>query len=310
MGVTQTFSTKSLAAILVLALCASCQGQKSATYTEVVNKATTTTGVAASASASNVGQQITYTASIGPAKPTIPTGSVVFTATGINSAQTVTSAAILVSGNGLASWSETLPAVDTYTVSAVYSGDANYLGSTGTGTETVVGQQDFSLSLPPSITVTRGQAGSGVITLTPINGFSGTVTLTCGGMPYESGCNFANSSVALTSSLPGQNSASSQSGSATVQTALNVTTTGVTVTTTGALIFLFGLGGMRKRRTFLWPCVCLAILTGMAALSGCAGGNRYVQNNGTPPGSYSVTVTAVSGSITHTGTTTLVVAAQ
>jgi hypothetical protein len=91
---------------------------------------------------------------------------------------------------------------------------------------------------------------------------------------------------------------------------LTVTTAGTTVTTLGILGLLFGWGSYSRKRLrhrfVIW--IGLAVL--VMGIAGCAGPNRYVQSNGTPPGYYSLTVVATSGSITHSGTMTLHIVAR
>src|SRR5882757_3140143 len=82
-----------------------------------------------------------------------------------------------------------------HTVSAVYSGDANYAGSKGTLLAAAVGtaqptfasidfvsatQKDFSITpCTGSVTVASGATSTGVVfTITPVNGFTGAVTMT------------------------------------------------------------------------------------------------------------------------------------
>jgi hypothetical protein len=54
----------------------------------------------------------------------------------------------------------------------------------------------------------------------------------------------------------------------------------------------------------------LGVAVLLIGMTGCAGSNRYVQSNGTPPGYYSLTVVATSGAITHSSTMTLHVVAK
>ena len=51
----------------------------------------------------------------------------------------------------------------------------------------------------------------------------------------------------------------------------------------------------------------LASLGGTLALNGCGTSNRFVQQDGTPPGTYAITVIGTSGTLTHTVTVQVVV---
>jgi len=74
------------------------------------------------------------------------------------------------------------------TVTATYSGDANYLGST-TATSVTVTVGDFSITATPSSeTISSGHQAMFTITVTPIAGLTGTVSLSCSGAPVNSTC--------------------------------------------------------------------------------------------------------------------------
>jgi len=89
-----------------------------------------------------------------------------------------------------------------------------------------------------------------------------------------------------------------------------VTTAGTTVTTLGILCLFFGWGTFSRRKLRYRSMIWLGVAVLLGGIAGCAGPNRYVQSNGTPPGYYSLTVVATSGSITHSSTMTLHVVAQ
>lgn len=94
----------------------------------------------------------------------------------------------LVSAGGC---SITFSTTGTRTVSATYSGDANYLGSSSsTSVQVTVG--DFSISATPSSqTISSGHQASYTITVTPIGGLTGSVTLSCSGAPANSTCSIS-----------------------------------------------------------------------------------------------------------------------
>jgi outer membrane murein-binding lipoprotein Lpp len=296
-----------LVGVMIAGLCSNALGEKVVTYSLVVGKAATTAAMGKSAGAVNIGTAVIFTDTITPAKAKGPTGTVIFTAAGTTSANVVSSSALPISSAGLVQWNVTLPNIDTYTVTAVYSGDSNFTGSQSSVSEIVAGVQDFSITLPPTISVTKGQAASGAISLTPLNGFNGTVTLACSGAPYLGSCAIDNTTVVLSSILAQTAQTSAQPSAVTAN--LTLSTAGVTVTTAAALLFgLFGFGELKRRRAFLMMIGGLVLAT--VGLSGCASSNRYTQNNGTPVGSYTITVVATSGKISHTSTTVLNVVSQ
>lgn len=76
-----------------------------------------------------------------------------------------------------------------------------------------------------------------------------------------------------------------------------------------AFACVFFTGGLRRCRRSVLP--ALAVVTLLIMGSGCGGGGASGGGGrtdlGTPAGSYNVTVTATSGSLTHSTTFTLVV---
>ena len=110
-----------------------------------------------------------------------PTGTVTLTngTTTLATAQLVGVAASSTAlASGTASFTVSNPPPGTYTLTAVYSGDANYGGSTSAGV-VFHGSANFSLSaLPVSLNSIHATA-SDTLTLTSLNGYAGTVKLSC-----------------------------------------------------------------------------------------------------------------------------------
>jgi hypothetical protein len=73
--------------------------------------------------------------------------------------------------------------VGTHLVKAIYSGDVNYGGSTSADVSLTVVPPGLTLSGTP-VSVVAGATGTSTLTITPTNGFSGTVTLQCDGGSY------------------------------------------------------------------------------------------------------------------------------
>src|ERR1035437_1047559 len=167
-------------------------------------KAGTTTTLSSSANPSTVGEPVTFTATVAPAGPPAPTGTVGFTANGT----TITgcSAVPLSSSRTATCTTAALPA-GTNAIVATYSGDANYSGSSGSlsqvvnpgaSTTTVTSSQNPStFGDPVTLTATVAPAGPPAPT--------GTVSFTSNGTPI-SGCTALplSSSMAtcMTSTLP------------------------------------------------------------------------------------------------------------
>lgn len=74
------------------------------------------------------------------------------------------------------------------TVTASYSGDANFMASS-TSSSVQVSVGDFSISATPaSVTISSGHQAVYTITLTPIGGLTGNVNLSCSGGPPNTSC--------------------------------------------------------------------------------------------------------------------------
>jgi trimeric autotransporter adhesin len=67
----------------------------------------------------------------------------------------------------------------THLVKAIYSGDVNYGGSTSADVSLIVVPPGLTLS-GTAVSIVAGAAGTSTLTITPTNGFSGSVTLECG----------------------------------------------------------------------------------------------------------------------------------
>jgi trimeric autotransporter adhesin len=80
-------------------------------------------------------------------------------------------------------------------ITATYSGDADFNPSTSPGV--VARVTDFSVAVSPSSQTIVGRKATFTLTVDAVNGFSGTVSLSCAGGPAGSTCNVSPSSVTL-----------------------------------------------------------------------------------------------------------------
>jgi hypothetical protein len=279
----------------------SLDAQKSVSYRQVVEQASTTTLVLSSVNPSPNNSTVVFAAHVTGVPPSMPTGTVAFSAT--QKSGQVASATLPLDASGNATWTISLQSGQ-YGITALYSGDTDYLSSVSKALSQIVqGPPDFTISLPPTMTVVQGVSGTATVSVTPLNGFAGMIQLQCTGVPDESSCNFTRDSITIPASAIA-------SASNAVATTLTVTTAGTTVTTLGVLGLLFGWGSCSRKKLRHRFMIWIGLAVPLMGIAGCAGPNRYVQSNGSPPGYYSLTVVAKSGSITHSSTMTLHVVAK
>jgi hypothetical protein len=213
-----------------------------------------------------------------------------------------------VSGNSASLTLSTLP-VGANAITAVYSGDANY---NVVSSSTNVNMTSVSVTaLPPTFTLatlsgsslnlTVGQTGVATFMVTGNATFNGAITFACSGAPAASTCTVTPGSVTLTGAQSSTVSVvlattdPNNHFSATNRMPTWLKTTGG-ITLAGGLLLLWP----NRRRRNMWTLMLVSVigLGAMTTLSGCSD-HKY---SGTPAGSYTMTVTATSGSVTQTGT--------
>ena len=160
----------------------------SGTLSQTVNPATTTTSVTSSVNPSVFGQSVTFTATVANTSgqgisTAIPTGTVQFM-----DGASVLGAPQTVSGSGTATLTTSALAAGTHPITAVYTNiDGNFRSSTSSSLTQVV--QDFSITATPAAqTIPSGHQAIYTVTVTPIAGLTGTIALSCSGVPVNSTC--------------------------------------------------------------------------------------------------------------------------
>ena len=135
---------------------------------------TTTTTLASSPNPSVSGQSVTFTAMVAPSTAT---GTVTFYDNGTSIGQAALS-------GGTAKLSISSLSVGTHPITASYGGDSKDSSSTSN----IVNQKvtGFTISAPSPQTVHHGSNVSFLVTVTPLNGFSGSVSLSVTGLPSRS----------------------------------------------------------------------------------------------------------------------------
>jgi hypothetical protein len=145
------------------------------TVTALSSKVTSTVMLSTSAASPASGQNFTLTAFVaGPAGSATPTGTVAF----LSDDQSIDIAATVSSGTATLTVSSYAIANGTNIFTAVYSGNNTYTAASSNAVNVATAQTDFSFTTE-NAEVAISPSGTGISTLafTPINGFSGTVTL-------------------------------------------------------------------------------------------------------------------------------------
>lgn len=211
----------------------------------------------------------------------------------------------------------------TFTPAAVGSRSASVsLASSAASSPDVVtlegAGQDFSLGLSGAPVVAAGTEASYELMVTPLGGFNQPVTLACSGAPALATCVITPNSV----TPDGSHAAPAGVVIATTARSLIVpvdapskkfllTPLRVTlpVLLVGLVAFLAVLVGSRRlapagrSANVLFATATLLVVS--LAVAACGG--RKTPSGGTPAGTYTITITATSGSLTHTATAQLTV---
>ncbi len=166
----------------------------------VTGAVATTTALALSPSFSNQGQSVTLTATVTFAGSTFsPTGTVSF----FNGTTLLGTAVALTSGT--ASMTTMQLPVGTDVLTAQYSGDTNFNGSTSSEEIEAVAGLNFTATLSStSLTLTSTAVSvTDTLTLASAGGYAGTLQFACAGLPAGATCSFSPATQTLTSSSTG-----------------------------------------------------------------------------------------------------------
>jgi Bacterial Ig-like domain (group 3)/FG-GAP-like repeat len=151
-----------------------------------------TTTMLTGPSTAAAGASVSFMASVTPASGTkTPTGTVSFL-DGTTSLGTGT-----LNASGSATFATSALAAGSHSITASYGGDTSFTSSASSALSiNITAAGSFTLAAnPAAITVTRGHAGSSVITVTPANGFNQPIQFSCGALPEGIDCAFQPSSV-------------------------------------------------------------------------------------------------------------------
>jgi hypothetical protein len=201
------------------------------------------------------------------------------------------------------------------TITAVYSGDANFNGSTATPSVLLVGNPDFQLAANPgNLTVSSSTPGKSTLVLVPGPGIglAGTVLFTCAGLPAGVTCSFQPAQLSLDGSTAANDTLTISKAAAPAAFRLTLhhpRLLGGLLGGLGAACFCL-LAWPRKKRS--WP-VILFFLSCLLVAIGCGGGASSTSSGSAPtttPVVVTVTATGGSGAQAVSHTVTLAVTVQ
>jgi subtilase family serine protease len=290
----------------------------------------TTLSAATSTPAPGASDAISITVtSASASSTTTPTGTLTIAVDG--TAQTPS----LTLTNGSATYTFSATAAGAHSIAAAYSGDSNYSASSGSLALTVLAKS-FKLAAS-NVTVTAGNPGVSTVTITPQNGYTGTVAWTVASSPaLTNGClSIANTTVSGTTAVAATLAVNTVASACPTPALVGARvdprnifdgephsyrkdpTPFVALQTNQASIVMVGLlfigfAGRRCRRLASLATLCILAAIGLAA-SGCAG----VSSSTPPPsspvaakGTYAITIVGTdtaTSSITASTSLTLTV---
>ena len=258
---------------------------------------TTTAGGSASYSLT-VGAQGGFSGTVGLACSGLPTGATC----GFTPASPVTAGPVTLT---ISTTGSTPAATSTVTITGTASGLTN---QTAQVMLTVTAGPNFTIAASPATATigTPGGSAASTISATASGGFSAAVSLACavtgGGSPAPT-CSLSSNSITPGSTAgltvnTTANTASNSPRSTGLFYALLLPIGGIT---------LLGAGFSSRRKMIVGMLLVCMVITGFVFMTACSSGssssNNTPPNNGTPAGTYTVTVTGTSGSLAAETTT-------
>jgi hypothetical protein len=255
------------------------------------------------------GSAVTFTLTLTGTGP-MPTGSISF----VDGSTTLAQAHL--DSKGAATYTASSLANGTHSIMAFYAGDANYGPVDSSPLQIVTSSDPFYNVTGTALAVRAGatSANTSTISITPTQGFVGTVSLSAvvtsspAGAQFPPALSFGSvNSVKITGTSPAT-AVLSISTTAPTRAANSIPQRDVpvnqgSVAVLACLILIAPIVRVRKHREFFAVLLLFVAASGVFACGG--GGNKPGGSSGTTPGSYTITITATSGPITQHGTVTL-----
>jgi hypothetical protein len=173
---------------------------------------------------------------------------------------------------------------------------------------------DFSITASPNTaTVSAGGSATFTLTISAINGFTGSVFFLCGGTPTFSTCSFSPNSV-----VPSAGSASSTLTITTTASSALLTPSpsrqlpikplyALSLALLGMVLVGVGFWGRTSKKLRIGSFSVGLLFILVAVQAGCGSPKPGTPGAGTPPGTYDVVVTGRVSSLQHSATVTLTV---
>ncbi len=200
--------------------------------------------------------------------------------------------------------------VGTYTVTITGTAGSDVPTTTLTVIVTAAATPTFAVTANPSSgSITAGSSATATVSVTPGNGFTGSVPLTCAVAPTSGGvaCSLSPTSVSITGTTAGTSTLTitTSSNSAALSHPLNkffAVGGGMAV----ACLLFFGIPARRRS----WRAVLGMLLFGAIVGIGIGCGSSGNSGGGGSSANYTVTVTGTSGSLTESASVAITVNSQ
>ena len=284
----------------------------STAVTQTVNSAAlaaTTTALSSATNPSTIGQSVAFIATVSSQTSGTITGTVNF----LDGSTSIGSGTV---SSGKATISTSALTAGTHSITAQYAGDSTFAASTSTAVSQVVNPSgDFGISVSPTtLSLPAGQSGSATITVTPLQGATFAVNLSCGTLPAKLSCSPSPTSL----TQDGTNPKTATVTIATVKNSALPPTPSIpqfprypfALVFSGLFVMLLLFAARLENNSVPRRVLLVAALVVSAlGVGSCSGGGSSSGSSGTAPGTYPITLTGASatGSLTHSTTLTVTV---